>query len=34
VAAEILDAWLGSGPEENEKKNIEKINEIEKKYRR
>ena len=33
VAAEILDAWLGSGPEENEKKNIEKINEIEKKYR-
>lgn len=34
VAAEILDAWLGSGPEENEKRNIEKINEIEKKYRR
>ena len=34
VAAEILDAWLGSGPEENEKKNIEKIDEIEKKYRR
>ena len=34
VAAEILDAWLGSGPEENEKRNIEKISEIEKKYRR
>lgn len=32
VAAEILDAWLGSGPEENEKRNIEKVNEIEKKY--
>ena len=34
VAAEILDAWLGSGPEENEKRNIEKISEMEKKYRR
>ena len=32
VAAEILDAWLGSGPEENEKRNIEKLSEIEKKY--
>jgi ribose 5-phosphate isomerase B len=32
VAAEILDAWLGSGPEENEKRNIEKVSEIEKKY--
>jgi len=34
VAVEILDAWLGTGPEENEKRNIEKISEIEKKYRR
>jgi ribose 5-phosphate isomerase B len=32
VAAEILDAWLGAGPEENEKRNIEKVSEIEKKY--
>lgn len=34
VAAEILDAWFGSGPDENEKRNIEKVSEIEKKYRR
>ncbi|HVY55839.1 MAG TPA: RpiB/LacA/LacB family sugar-phosphate isomerase [Thermodesulfobacteriota bacterium] len=32
VAAEILDAWLGSGPDESEKRNIEKVTEIEKKY--
>jgi ribose 5-phosphate isomerase B len=32
VAAEILDAWLGAGPDENEKRNIEKVSEIEKKY--
>lgn len=32
VAAEILDAWLGAGPDENEKRNIEKVSEIERKY--
>lgn len=32
VAAEILDAWLGTGPLESEKRNIEKVSEIEKKY--
>jgi ribose 5-phosphate isomerase B len=32
VAREILDAWLASGPEGNEKTNIDKISEIEKKY--
>lgn len=32
VAREILDAWLTSGPEENEKMNIDKVSEIEKKY--
>lgn len=34
VAAEILDAWLGTNPQESEKGNIEKLSEIEKKYRR
>lgn len=34
VAAEILDAWLGTAPDESEKSNIEKVSEIEKKYRR
>ena len=32
VAKEILDAWLGSEPEEEEKPNIEKVSRIEKKY--
>jgi ribose 5-phosphate isomerase B len=34
VAREILDAWLGSEPEADEKRNIDKVGEIEKKYRR
>jgi ribose 5-phosphate isomerase B len=32
VAGEILDAWLSTGPDENEKSNIDKVSEIEKKY--
>ena len=32
VAKEIIDAWLGAAPEENEKQNIEKVSRIEKKY--
>jgi ribose 5-phosphate isomerase B len=32
VAGEILDAWLSTGPDKNEKNNIDKISEIEKKY--
>jgi ribose 5-phosphate isomerase B len=32
VAGEILDAWLSTGPDENEKNNIDKVSEIEKKY--
>lgn len=32
VAGEILDAWLNTGPEENEKRNVDKVREIEKKY--
>ncbi len=32
VAREILDAWLGSEPEAGEKRNIDKVSEIEKKY--
>ena len=32
VAKEILDAWLGSEPEAGEKRNIDKVSEIEKKY--
>ncbi len=32
VAAEILDAWLDTSPDESENRNIEKISEIEKKY--
>jgi ribose 5-phosphate isomerase B len=32
VAKEIIDAWLGASPEENEKQNIEKVTKIEKKY--
>lgn len=34
VAKEILDAWFGSEPEEEEKCNIEKVSGIEKKYSR
>lgn len=32
LAGEILDAWFGSSPEDEEKENIEKVMEIEKKY--
>lgn len=32
VAQEILNAWLNSSPEEEEKLNIAKVSEIEKKY--
>ncbi len=32
LAEEILDAWFGSSPEDEEKENIEKVKEIEKKY--
>lgn len=32
VAKEILEAWFSSFPEEEEKANIEKVKEIEKKY--
>jgi ribose 5-phosphate isomerase B len=32
VAKEMLDAWLSASPEENEKSNIDKVSEIEKKY--
>lgn len=32
VAKEILDAWFGSEPEEEEKRNIEKVSRIEAKY--
>ena len=34
LAAEILEAWLDTGPDESEKKNIAKVSEIEKKYSR
>lgn len=32
VAAEILDAWLTSSPDESERENIEKVRKLEKKY--
>lgn len=32
VAKEILDAWFGSEPEEEEKPNIDKVSKIEEKY--
>ncbi len=32
VAGEILDAWFSSGPDENERNNIDKVSGIEKKY--
>jgi len=32
VAKEILDAWFNASPEEDEKLNIDKVHEIEKKY--
>ena len=32
VAKEILEAWLNSSPEMEEKENIDKVSEIEKKY--
>ncbi|MEQ9617984.1 MAG: RpiB/LacA/LacB family sugar-phosphate isomerase [Deltaproteobacteria bacterium] len=32
VAKEILDAWFGSEPEEEEKPNIDKVSRIEEKY--
>jgi ribose 5-phosphate isomerase B len=32
VAKEMLDAWLSTGPDENEKNNIDKVSELEKKY--
>ncbi|MCC6712553.1 MAG: RpiB/LacA/LacB family sugar-phosphate isomerase [Candidatus Dadabacteria bacterium] len=32
VAGEILDAWLTTSPEENERENIEKVGKLEKKY--
>ena len=32
VAKEILDAWFNANPEEEEKENIDKVQEIEKKY--
>ena len=32
LAEEILDAWFGSSPVDEEKENIEKVKEIEKKY--
>lgn len=32
LAGEILDAWFGSSPEDEEKENIEKVMKIEKKY--
>ncbi len=34
VAEEMITAWLSSSPEEEEKENIRKISEIEKKYSR
>jgi ribose 5-phosphate isomerase RpiB len=34
VAKEILEAWFNSSPEEEEKANIEKVKQIEKKYNR
>jgi ribose 5-phosphate isomerase B len=34
VAKEILEAWFGTNPEEEEKTNIEKVRKIEKKYYR
>lgn len=34
VAEEMINAWLSSSPEEEEKENIRKISEIEKKYSR
>jgi ribose 5-phosphate isomerase B len=34
LAAEIIDAWLSAVPEDGEIRNIEKINEIERKYNR
>lgn len=34
VAKEILEAWFNSYPEEEEKANIEQVNEIERKYSR
>lgn len=32
VAKEILDAWFSAGPEEEEKVNVDKVSEIERKY--
>ncbi|GBD39218.1 Putative sugar phosphate isomerase YwlF [bacterium HR37] len=32
VAKEILDAWFSTGPEEEERPNIEKVKDIERKY--
>ena len=34
VAQEILEAWLNTGPEDEEQANIDKVQEIEKKYYR
>ena len=34
VAKEILEAWFGTNPEEEEKTNIDKVRKIEKKYYR
>lgn len=34
VAREILEAWFSSSPEEEERANIERVKEIEKKYNR
>jgi len=34
VAKEILEAWFNTSPEEEEKANIEKVKDIEKKYNR
>ena len=34
VAKEILEAWFNTSPEEDEKTNIDKVQEIEKKYYR
>jgi len=34
VAKEILEAWFSASPEEEEKTNIDKVREIEKKYYR
>jgi ribose 5-phosphate isomerase B len=34
VAKEILEAWLGASPEDEQKQNIERVKKIEKKYNR